>query len=106
VPLAETLEASRDLRNAGLIRNWGVGNFDVSDLDDLMSLPGSLHVVTDQVLCNPDAPDDLPYGVVGNHGLCYTHRSFVARTAAWTRFRTSSLRRISWICVFTVFSLR
>jgi len=38
--------------------------------------------------------------------LCHTHRSFVARTAAWTRFRTSSLRRISWMCVFTVFSLR
>ena len=37
---------------------------------------------------------------------CYSHRSFVARTAAWTRFRTSSLRRISWMCVFTVFSLR
>ena len=52
VPLAETLEAFRDLRNAGLIRNWGVSNFDVSDLDDLMSLPGSLHVVTDQVLYN------------------------------------------------------
>ena len=28
VPLAETLEAFRDLRNAGLIRNWGVSNFD------------------------------------------------------------------------------
>ena len=52
VPLAETLEAFRDLRNAGLIRNWGVSNFDVSDLDDLMSLPGSLHVATDQVLYN------------------------------------------------------
>jgi diketogulonate reductase-like aldo/keto reductase len=52
VPLAETLEAFRDLRNAGLIRNWGVSNFDVSDLDDLMSLPSSLHVATDQVLYN------------------------------------------------------
>ena len=52
VPLAETLEAFRDLRNAGLIRNWGVSNFDVSDLDDLMSLPGSSHVATDQVLKN------------------------------------------------------
>ena len=52
VPLAETLEAFSDLRNAGLIRNWGVSNFDVSDLDDLMSLPGSLHVATDQVLYN------------------------------------------------------
>src|SRR6204780_162882 len=52
VPLAETLEAFRDLRNPGLIRNWGVSNFDVSDLDDLMSLPGSLHVATEQVLYN------------------------------------------------------
>jgi diketogulonate reductase-like aldo/keto reductase len=52
VPLAETLEGFRDLRDAGLIRNWGVSNFDVSDLDDLMSLPGSLNVVTDQVLYN------------------------------------------------------
>ena len=52
MPLAETLEAFRDLQNAGLIRNWGVSNFDVSDLDDLMSLPGSPHVATDQVLYN------------------------------------------------------
>ena len=52
VPLAETLEAFRELRNAGLIRNWGVSNFDVSDLDDLMSLPGSSHVATNQVLYN------------------------------------------------------
>jgi diketogulonate reductase-like aldo/keto reductase len=52
VPLAETLEAFRDLQQAGLIRNWGVSNFDVSDLEDLMSQPGSLHVATDQVLYN------------------------------------------------------
>jgi diketogulonate reductase-like aldo/keto reductase len=50
VPLAETLEAFRDLRNAGLIRNWGVSNLDVSDLDDLMSLPGSSHVATDSAI--------------------------------------------------------
>ena len=36
----------------------------------------------------------------------YTHRSFVACTAASTRFRAPSLRRISWTCDFTVFSLR
>ena len=50
VPLAETLEAFRDLRNAGLIRNSWFSNFDVSDLDHLMSLPDSMHVATDQVL--------------------------------------------------------
>jgi diketogulonate reductase-like aldo/keto reductase len=52
VPLAETLAAFRDLRNAGLIRNWGVSNFDVSDLDDVMSFPGNSDVATDQVLYN------------------------------------------------------
>ena len=52
VQVAETLEGFRDLRDAGLIRNWGVSNFDVPDLDDLMSLPGSPHVATDQVLYN------------------------------------------------------
>src|SRR6202000_2241226 len=52
VPLAETLEAFRDLRNAGLIRNWGVSNFDVSDLDDLKSVPGSVPVAPDKVLYN------------------------------------------------------
>jgi GAF domain len=50
--------------------------------------------------------DGASRSAVRRRGLCYTHRSFVARTAAWTRFRTSSLRRISWMCVFTVFSLR
>jgi diketogulonate reductase-like aldo/keto reductase len=52
VPLAETLEAFNGLRDAGLIRNWGVSNFDVPDLEELTSLPGGRDVATDQVLYN------------------------------------------------------
>jgi diketogulonate reductase-like aldo/keto reductase len=52
VPLAETLEAFLDLQAAGLIRNWGVSNFDVGDMQELMSLPGGQDVATDQVLYN------------------------------------------------------
>jgi diketogulonate reductase-like aldo/keto reductase len=52
VPLAETLEAFLSLQAAGLIRNWGVGNFDVADLEELTSLRGGQDIHTDQVLYN------------------------------------------------------
>ncbi|HEX9553101.1 MAG TPA: aldo/keto reductase [Streptosporangiaceae bacterium] len=52
VPLAETLEAFLGLQAAGLIRNWGVSNFDVPDIEELISLPGGREVATDQVLYN------------------------------------------------------
>jgi len=52
VPLAETLEAFVGLQTAGLIRNWGVSNFDVPDIEELISLPGGREFATDQVLYN------------------------------------------------------
>jgi diketogulonate reductase-like aldo/keto reductase len=52
VPLAETVEAFLGLQTAGLIRNWGGSNFDVPDLEELISLPGGPDVATDQVLYN------------------------------------------------------
>jgi diketogulonate reductase-like aldo/keto reductase len=54
VPLDETLEAFDDLKRQGKIRYWGVSNFDVDDMDDLVSLAssgGSL-VASNQVLYN------------------------------------------------------
>jgi diketogulonate reductase-like aldo/keto reductase len=51
-PLAQTVEAFIELRSAGLIRNWGVSNFDALDLGDLVSLPSGQDVATDQVLYN------------------------------------------------------
>jgi diketogulonate reductase-like aldo/keto reductase len=51
-PLAETLEGFHSLLQAGKIRHWGVSNFDVSDMDELVGLPGGSDVATDQVLYN------------------------------------------------------
>ena len=37
-PLAETVEAFEELKQAGKIRNWGVSNFDAGDMRELESL--------------------------------------------------------------------
>jgi diketogulonate reductase-like aldo/keto reductase len=52
VPLEETLEAFDALARAGAVRHWGVSNFDVSDLADLLAIPGGSAVETNQVLYN------------------------------------------------------
>ena len=52
VPLADTIGAFGDLQQAGLIRYWGVSNFDVPDMKELTALPGGPQVATDQVLYN------------------------------------------------------
>jgi diketogulonate reductase-like aldo/keto reductase len=51
-PLAETLEAFAALVKAGKVRHWGVSNCDVSDLEELVGVPGGAAVGTDQVLYN------------------------------------------------------
>jgi diketogulonate reductase-like aldo/keto reductase len=52
VPLEETLNAFAALVHAGKIRYWGVSNFNVSDMEEVVSLPGGRSVATDQVLYN------------------------------------------------------
>ncbi|HXP57460.1 MAG TPA: aldo/keto reductase, partial [Streptosporangiaceae bacterium] len=52
VPLADTVEAFGGLQQAGLIRYWGVSNFDAPDMKELTALPGGPEVATDQVLYN------------------------------------------------------
>ncbi|MET7902332.1 aldo/keto reductase [Streptomyces sp. NPDC005355] len=52
IPLVETLEAFAVLVEAGKIRYWGVSNFDVSDMTELVSLPGGEGVALNQVLYN------------------------------------------------------
>ena len=50
VPLENTLEAFETLIGAGKIRHWGVSNFDVADMEELLGLPDGGDVSTDQVL--------------------------------------------------------
>lgn len=51
-PFAETLEAFATLARAGKIAAWGVSNFDVSDMEELVALAGGGDVATNQVLYN------------------------------------------------------
>src|ERR1700723_2015313 len=39
-PLAETAAAFEELQSAGKIRSWGVSNFDVRDLDEMLAVAG------------------------------------------------------------------
>ncbi|WP_418318475.1 aldo/keto reductase [Piscinibacter sakaiensis] len=48
-PLAETIEGFERLRADGLIRRWGVSNFDTSDMAELLSLPGGRGCATNQI---------------------------------------------------------
>jgi diketogulonate reductase-like aldo/keto reductase len=52
IPLEETLSAFEDLRQTGKIRDFGVSNFDKSDMEQLMELSGGARTATNQVLYN------------------------------------------------------
>ncbi|WP_211466820.1 aldo/keto reductase [Collimonas silvisoli] len=52
VPLAETLEALAALKKAGKIRDFGVSNFDSSDMLEACELPGGEQIAVNQVLYN------------------------------------------------------
>jgi diketogulonate reductase-like aldo/keto reductase len=52
VPLEETIGAFEELKRTGLIRHWGISNFDIDDMIEVMDLPGGRGVETDQVLYN------------------------------------------------------
>jgi diketogulonate reductase-like aldo/keto reductase len=49
-PLKETLAGFQALLRDGLIKAWGVSNFDVDDMEELAALPGGDAVATNQVL--------------------------------------------------------
>jgi diketogulonate reductase-like aldo/keto reductase len=49
-PLSETFSAFEKLVDAGKIRSWGVSNFDVDDLDDMLAVAGEGQIACNQVL--------------------------------------------------------
>ena len=49
-PLTETVAAFEQLVSAGKIRSWGVSNFDVEDLDELLGAAGEGKIACNQVL--------------------------------------------------------
>ena len=51
-PLEETLHAFESLEGEGKIRYWGVSNFTMEDMEELVSIAGGTTVATNQVLYN------------------------------------------------------
>jgi diketogulonate reductase-like aldo/keto reductase len=49
VPLAETVRGFEQLQRRGLIRLWGVSNFDLDDMRELGAVPGGKACATNQV---------------------------------------------------------
>src|SRR5688500_9880334 len=52
VPLSQTFEAFQSLKESGKIREYGVSNFDVADLEESFGIPGGDEIANDQVLYN------------------------------------------------------
>ena len=50
VPLAETVECMEKLERDGLIRGWGVSNFDTDDMEELLRVNGGDGCLVNQVL--------------------------------------------------------
>lgn len=53
-PLAETVKGLQDLQAAGLIRHWGVSNFDTADMQELVAIAGEGAVFANEDLYNID----------------------------------------------------
>jgi diketogulonate reductase-like aldo/keto reductase len=51
-PLEETVETFEKLRAAGKIKRWGVSNFDVDDMQELLAIENGLNCAANQVLYN------------------------------------------------------
>ena len=52
VPLSETVSELQALQNEGLIRSWGVSNFDIDDMEELWLLPEGQNCVVNEDLYN------------------------------------------------------
>ena len=52
IPLVETIEGFAQLKLDGMIRHWGVSNFDTDDMIELSGIPGGDEVQANQILYN------------------------------------------------------
>lgn len=50
ISLQETVECMEELVEKGMIRAWGVSNFDLADMQELMEVPNGKKCAVNQVL--------------------------------------------------------
>ena len=96
IPLSETIACMEELKKEGLIKNWGVSNFDTDDMKELLSLPHGDQCRVNQVLYNLGSRgieyDLLPY--LKSNGIAlmaYSPLAHDARTR--TKLTTDSVVR-------------
>ena len=81
IPLAETVDAFESLRREGLLRDWGVSNFDRADMEELLALPDGRRCAANQVMyhlgCRGIEWDLLPY--CREHGIAVMAYSPIGR---------------------------
>ncbi|WP_210617489.1 aldo/keto reductase [Mammaliicoccus lentus] len=65
-PLEETISAFEEAKKLGKIKEWGVSNFDASDMKHLLSLPNGHECVANQVRYN-----------IGDRGIEYDLKPFM-----------------------------
>jgi len=91
IPLAETVDAFETLRREGYIRQWGVSNFDLADMEELFALPDGTGCAANQVMyhlgCRGIEWDLLPF--------CRAHRIALMAYSPIGRGRLLRDRRLS-----------
>jgi len=92
VPLAETVTELQRLQDQGLIKSWGVSNFDVDDLEELWQLPDGPHAQANEDLYHLGSRG-LDYAVLpwqAEHHLPLIAYSPIAQGDAWGQHLTTN----------------
>ena len=115
VPLAETIEAFRTLQREGLIRHWGVSNFDTRDMRDVDACAKAGECAANQILYSLEhrgveydllAADrarktlSMAYSPIGQGGALLTHPALArvaARHATATGPATPAQVALAWV---------
>jgi diketogulonate reductase-like aldo/keto reductase len=91
IPLGETIDAFESLRREGLLRDWGVSNFDRADMEELLRLPEGKRCAANQVMyhlaCRGIEWDLLPF--------CRKHKIAVMAYSPVGRARLLRDRRLT-----------
>ncbi len=67
-PLSETIEILENMKDKGKIKQWGVSNFDLEDMEELLDLPNGENCAANQVLYH-----------LGSRGIEYCLKPFQDR---------------------------
>src|SRR3984885_5723182 len=71
IPLVETIEGFAQLKLDGMVRHWGVSNFDTDDMIELSGILGGDEVQTNQILYNLTrrGPEYALLPLLAQHGI-------------------------------------